>query len=270
MILRSVAALKYFLVLYGLLPAFASKPLTAQEKLPYRLIAHRGGVVDSTRAENSLASLEAAWQQGYAMVEIDLRLTKDGKLIIHHDNHFQRYFGDPRKVADMTWQEISRLSNGNHRVLQLEEALQHCSGKLKVMIDNKITGNDTLVWNKLFALLKQYNLYDSALTIGTSASTDFFRGKIKLSCTRQQLEDNMKRPDYHPAHYYLFSSDLSGEDVQWAKENNIQAVGVVNKWIFLSAGNTTGETEKKILDLKRTGLQWFQIDSEYLPYFTTP
>ncbi len=269
MILRSAVALKYYRGLYCLLLVLVSKFLSGQEKLPYHLIAHRGGVVDSIRAENSLASLEAAWQQGFKMVEIDVRLTRDKELVIHHDNNFQRYFGDPRKVADMTWHEISQLKSGNHRVLKLEEALQYCSGKLQVMIDNKISGNDTLVWNNLFALLKQYNLYDGALTIGTSESTDFFRGRIRLSCTRRQLEDNMKRPDYNPAHYYLFGSDLSAEDVRWAKENNIQAVGVVNKWVFLRNNASPHEIEKQILDLKKTGLEWFQIDSEYLPYFTT-
>lgn len=241
--------------------------VSAQEKLPYYLIAHRGGVVDSLKAENSLASLEAAWQQGFTMVEIDIRLTKDKALIIHHDNNFQRYFGDARKVSDMTWQEISVLKNNGHRVLRLEEALQYCSGKLQVMIDNKIPGNDTIVWHQLLSLLKQYNLLENALTIGTEASTDFFRGKIKLSCTRQQLEENMKRPDYHPTHYYLFGSGIPATDVLWAKQHNILAIGVVNKWVFLRNNTPADEIKKQILTLKNTGLTHFQIDSEYLPYF---
>ncbi len=259
--MRRLSKIFYGLLLLGCFQA------TVAQQLPYYLIAHRGGVVDSLKTENSLASLEAAWQQGFKMVEIDLRLTKDKELIIHHDNNFQRYFGDSRKVSDMTWQEISMLKTATHRVLKLEEALQFCSGKMQVMIDNKVPGNDTLVWKKLLDLLKQYDLLENALTIGTDESTDFFRGKIKLSCTRRQLEENMQRSDYAPTHYYLFGSDLSAADVKWAKQHGILAVGVVNKWVFLRNNIPPDKVKKQILELKNTGLTNFQIDSEYLPYF---
>ncbi len=265
---HSVVLIKHCRVWCCLFLTIISGSVTGQQKLPYHLIAHRGGVVDSLKPENSLAALKAAWQQGFAMVEIDVRLTKDGELILHHDPHFQRYYGDARKVSDMTWEEISMLRNGPHRVLKLEEALQYCAGKLNVMIDNKIPGNDTLVWNKLFSMLKRYDLYDGALTIGTDESTEFFRGKIKLSCTRQQLEHNMQRPDYHPTHYYLFSSELSKQDVRWAKVNGIQAVGVVNAWRFRRVGASPDDITQHIKAMQQTGLDWFQIDSEYLPFFT--
>ena len=57
----------------------------AQHGAGYFLIAHRGGVVDSARAENSLPALEEAARHGFNMVEVDLRVTKDGVLIINHD-----------------------------------------------------------------------------------------------------------------------------------------------------------------------------------------
>src|SRR5690606_24765534 len=59
----------------------------------YHLIAHRGGIVDSLTAENSLPALKKASKDGYWMVEVDLRLTRDSVLIIHHDPNFKRYFG---------------------------------------------------------------------------------------------------------------------------------------------------------------------------------
>ncbi|HRQ50330.1 MAG TPA: glycerophosphodiester phosphodiesterase family protein, partial [Agriterribacter sp.] len=180
----------------------------------YYLIAHRGGVVDSNRAENSLPAIKAAIEHGYKMVEIDLRLTKDSVLIIHHDMNFKRYFGVDKPVAEMTWGEISTLqSNTGSRVLQFEEALQYCSGKIDVMIDNKIKGNDTALFGNVVALLKKYGLQKGALMIGTEESTDFFTGRIKLSCTRKQLEENMLKPGYSPSHYYLFGNELSRDDV---------------------------------------------------------
>ena len=67
-----------------------------------RIIGHRGGVVDSTYAENSLASLKEAYNRGYYMVEIDVRLTKDSQLITQHDPHFLKYFGIAQKTNELT------------------------------------------------------------------------------------------------------------------------------------------------------------------------
>ncbi|HSB91532.1 MAG TPA: glycerophosphodiester phosphodiesterase family protein, partial [Flavitalea sp.] len=97
------------------------------QQSPYYLIAHRGGVVDSTYTENGLPALLAAIKRGYNMVEIDLRVSKDNVLIIQHDNNFKRYYGVDKAVKEMTWEEISKLRSDkdNSRVLRFEEVLQH-------------------------------------------------------------------------------------------------------------------------------------------------
>lgn len=242
-----------------------SSPITHTN---YYLIAHRGGVVDSSRAENSLPALKAAIERGYKMVEIDMRLTKDSVLIIHHDMNFKRYFGLDKPVSEMNWEEIRKLkSHTGSRVLKFEEALQYCSGKIEVMIDNKIQGNDTALFGRVFALLKKYKLDKAALMIGTDESTDFFTGKIKLSCTRKQLEENMLKPGYRPSHYYLFGSELTRDDVEWARRNNILAVGVINAWRYRRSANPAAEAEKDAQRLKATGLNHFQVDSEFERFF---
>ena len=235
----------------------------------YYLIAHRGGVVDSTYTENGLPALTAAIKRGYKMVEIDLRMTKDSVLIIQHDNNFKRYYGVNRAVNEMTWDEISKLRSNkdNSKVLLFEEALQHCSGKMQVMIDNKIDGNDTVLFYKVVSLLKQYHLDKEALMIGTDGSTAYFTGKIKLSCTRKQLEENMLKPGYKASHYYLFGADLTKDDIEWAAKNKIQAVGVVNEWRYKRARTSKEDIEKDVEQLKSTGLKYFQIDSIYDRYF---
>lgn len=236
----------------------------------YFLIAHRGGVVDSARAENSLPALQAAIDRGYQMVEVDLRVSSDGRLIINHDPNFRKYYQVNRSVSEMTWAEISKLvsDRGGSRVLLFEEVLQYCKGQIQIMIDNKIPGNDTMLFQQVVDLLKQNGMQEQALMIGTTASTPFFTGKIKLSCTRTQLENNMQKPDYDPSHYYLFGADLTKEDVDWAKQNHILAVGVVNEWRYRRTNATKEQIREDIQHLKDTGLTYFQIDSVYEPYFT--
>src|SRR5690554_3880171 len=192
----------------------------AQASSDYRLIAHRGGVVDSLTAENSLQALQKAAEKGYWMVEVDLRLTKDSVLITHHDRNFKRYYGVDKALASMTWEEVSPLKGDKgNRVLLFEEILRFCrDNNLNVMIDNKIQGFDSLLFNNVYELVKQYELEEQAMMIGTTASTPFFTGKIRLSCTRSQLEENMLKEDYDPSHYYLFSSNISPADAQWASD----------------------------------------------------
>lgn len=228
----------------------------------YHLIAHRGGVVDEHTAENSRESIEKAIAHGYWMIEIDLRVTKDGVMIINHDRDFKRYYNIDKTVDQMTWEEIKKLRSANGQtVLKFEDALKLCKGKMQVMIDNKIKGNDTVLFGNMINLLKKYGLYEKALTIGTDESTEFFTGKIKLSCTRQQLEDNMKKPGFRPGDYYLFSNNITKDDVDWAQRNNILVVGVLNSWALK---NNSREDIKKIAeDMKASGVKYFQVDSEY-------
>ncbi len=214
-----------------------------------------------------MAALQKAIDSGYYMVEIDVRLTKDSVLITQHDAHFRKYFDTDLLVTDMTWKEIQSLRHpSGYHVLLLEEVLTHCQGKIQVMLDNKISGMDEALFTKVVELLKKYNLDQDALMIGSSASTEFFTGKIRLSCTRSQLEANRTREDYSPDHYYLFARDISREDVEWAKEQGIMTVAAINSFTFPQDAimeSARQKTEK----LKENGVTVFQIDGIFEDFF---
>lgn len=244
----------------------------AQRAPGYFLIAHRGGIVDSSRAENSLPALEGAAEHGFDMVEIDLRVTKDGVLIINHDADLKKYYGVDRRVTDMTWPELQVLKSdrGGSGVLPFEEVLRYCRDKkMGVMIDNKIKGFDSLLFVRVVALLKKYKLQRTALMIGTDESTDFFTGKVKLSCTRRQLEDNRSKPGYKAGNYYLFSSDISKEDVEWAGKQGIMVVGAINEWHYARSARPEEDAERDIKKLRAAGVRCYQIDSIYERFFRT-
>lgn len=229
----------------------------------FYLIAHRGGIVDSTNVENSIPALNAAIIQGYRMVEMDMRLTKDSMLIIQHDKNFKRYYGVDSNVADMTWKQINRLvSDRGSKVASLEEEFKHCQGHVQVMLDNKIKGNDTIVWRKLIDLLKKYDLLDSAITIGTDESSAWFTGKIRLSASRQQLDENSRKPGYKSSDYYLFGDvkSMTSADVEWARQQGIMVIGAVNLFAYKNGGLPAAF--KDIETLKSWGVTRFQIDSE--------
>lgn len=67
-------------------------------------IAHRGA--SAYAQESSAASIEKAAELGADMVEVDVRVTKDGIPVIAHDPDLKRVFGINAQVADLTLDEI--------------------------------------------------------------------------------------------------------------------------------------------------------------------
>jgi len=74
------------------------------------IIAHRGASHDAP--ENTLAAIRLAWQQGADAVEVDVQLSKDGKLVVIHDDNTKRSGRFARKVNAQTLDELRKLDVG--------------------------------------------------------------------------------------------------------------------------------------------------------------
>jgi glycerophosphoryl diester phosphodiesterase len=94
----ALGAMAWTLILLG--------PATAQD-----LVAHRGASYDAP--ENTLAAFRLAWEQGADAIEGDFMLTRDGKIVCHHDKTLRRTAGDPRAVAEVTLAEIRSMEVGS-------------------------------------------------------------------------------------------------------------------------------------------------------------
>lgn len=75
--------------------------------------AHRG--VAQKAPENTEGAFQAAVDEGYEGIELDIRMSRDGEIVVCHDGHFSRLTcGHPTKycirhLADMTWEELSQI-----------------------------------------------------------------------------------------------------------------------------------------------------------------
>ena len=85
------------------------------------IFAHRG--YSAKYPENSLRAFEEAFKAGADGIELDVRLTKDGKLIVFHDPDMKRIFGLDKKGRDMDYSDIEKLRFGGEKVPTLEEVL---------------------------------------------------------------------------------------------------------------------------------------------------
>ena len=107
------------------------------EKLTGFRYAHRG-LHGPGAPENSLAAFRRAAERGYG-AELDIRLTKDGRLAVIHDATLERMCGVPERVADWTAVELSalRLGDTEERVPFLEEVLPLFAGRAPLIVELK-------------------------------------------------------------------------------------------------------------------------------------
>jgi len=76
-----------------------------------KILAHRG--VSLTAPENTLPAFAAALEQGLAGIELDVQMSKDGHLIVIHDERVDRTTNGKGLVKDMTLEEIKGLDAGS-------------------------------------------------------------------------------------------------------------------------------------------------------------
>jgi len=106
-----------------------------------QIIAHRG---DSGLApENTWPAIERAIEIGVDMVEVDVRMTKDGVPVLLHFERLEHTTTGNGLLADHTWEEIQRLDAGawkdpefaGERVLSLEDVLDLTRGRVPLNLD---------------------------------------------------------------------------------------------------------------------------------------
>ncbi len=93
-------------------------------------IAHRGEPVGER--ENTLPAFAAAVALGADVVELDLRLTSDGVVVVLHDQTLARLWGRDADVGDMTLADVQELGHGEVRVPTLVEVLVAVPSSLMV------------------------------------------------------------------------------------------------------------------------------------------
>ena len=75
------------------------------------IIGHRGA--SAVAPENTLAAFRKAIAVGADGIEFDVRLTRDGVPVVIHDSTLRRTGGVNKRVADLSWQELSQVDVGS-------------------------------------------------------------------------------------------------------------------------------------------------------------
>ena len=119
----------------------------APGSLDYPLVvAHRGGA--GLAPENTLAAFRMALEVGADAIELDVRLTRDGRVAVIHDRTVDRTTGGRGPVGSYTLAELKALDAGSwfgpqylgERVPTLEEVFDAVPGDFPVYVEMKARG----------------------------------------------------------------------------------------------------------------------------------
>ncbi len=121
------------------------------------IYAHRGLFDNKKIVENTISAFKKALKSSFD-IELDIRLTKDNKIIVFHDDNLKRLTGVDRLVSDMTYDELKnvKLLDTDEVIPTLEEVLNLVSGKVTLLIEIKDYLSKGML-NKLDRLLLDYN-----------------------------------------------------------------------------------------------------------------
>lgn len=150
-ILACLAAAYLFLIF----PRMTGTP----DRKPFeRDFAHRGLWNEAEGIpENSLPAFERAAQQDFA-IELDVQLSKDGEVVVFHDETLSRMCGVEGKVCEKTLAELKALRLGGtaEAIPTFSEVLAAVNGRVPLLVELKGESSDDSLCYKVAPILDAY------------------------------------------------------------------------------------------------------------------
>ncbi|TAJ97871.1 glycerophosphodiester phosphodiesterase [bacterium] len=133
-------------------------------------IAHRGS--SGSYPENTRLAFEKAIEAGVDMIEIDCQLSKDGHVVVFHDERLQRTTGAKGYVKGKTLRQLKKLDAGawfkksfkGEKILTLEEVMEIVVGKADLNLEIKhVPRGPVGLEIKILFILSHYDYLERAI-----------------------------------------------------------------------------------------------------------
>ena len=148
----------------------------AQIKMPARgICAHRGASL--SHPENTIAAFKEAIRLGAHMIELDLALTKDNKIVVLHDSTIDRTTNGSGDIKDWTLKDLKQLDAGSFKGPQFKgEQIPTFQEALSIMPENiwlnvHLKGGEALAILSTKEIVLQDRLHQCFLACGTNAAS---------------------------------------------------------------------------------------------------
>lgn len=188
--LAAVAVLVTLAVLFMLAPGRRNAELDKYKSVKY---AHRG-LHDGERAENSLSAFAAAKSEGYG-IELDVRLSRGGELVVFHDATLERMTGACGRVIDYTADELKRMNlrDTGEGIPTFREVLRLIDGAVPLLIEIKQDTDESGVAERFIEEIRDYcgdyiveSFNPMALRVLRRARPDILRGILSMNYMKNE------------------------------------------------------------------------------------
>ncbi|MEX0719901.1 MAG: glycerophosphodiester phosphodiesterase [Balneolaceae bacterium] len=137
------------------------------------VIAHRGA--SAYYPENTMSAFKAAYELGAEMIELDITLSKDGEIVVIHDEKLGRTTNRKGRVVDFTLEQLKELDAGSwfdasftsEKIPTLEEVLIFAKDKIALNIEIKteaVTKNTfSGIEERSLELVKKYGMEEHVI-----------------------------------------------------------------------------------------------------------
>ncbi|MCY4109987.1 MAG: glycerophosphodiester phosphodiesterase family protein [Chloroflexi bacterium] len=150
------------------------------------IFAHRGDAANAP--ENTLPAFESALSKGADGIELDVYLTSDGKLVVHHDHYLGRTNEGSGFIGDFTLAELQRLDAGSwfdtafsgERMPTLEQVLDLGRGGMRFQIEMK--SSSTAIVHRVHETVSRSGLADAVDLTSFHVPLLVEAGRLKPRC----------------------------------------------------------------------------------------
>lgn len=133
------------------------------------ITAHRGSSIIAP--ENTISAFKQAVDDMADYAELDVHLTRDGKVVVIHDVSLKRTTGLKENVFDITYNTIQDLDAGswfgeqfvNERIPTLEDVLLVVGNDIKLNIEIKYNKNEGELTEKVVELIEEYDFVNNCV-----------------------------------------------------------------------------------------------------------
>jgi glycerophosphoryl diester phosphodiesterase len=123
-------------------------------------VGHRGA--SEYEPENTISSFKRAIEMGSDAIELDVHRTKDGELVVIHDEDVSKTTNGEGKVGELTLKEIKELEvEGGEEIPSLEEAFDFIDKRVKILVELKEAG----YVEQVYGLIKEKDQLDNVIVI---------------------------------------------------------------------------------------------------------
>lgn len=177
--------------------------------------------------ENSLASIQQAIDTKVDIVEVDVNTTKDGILVLMHDNEINRTTNGKGYISDYTFEELQKFNltfNGtvtNHKIPTLNQVLTLAKDKIILNLDIKRVDVNKLyqqlkvnkMQNEVFSFIWDKRKIDKILKIDADYAI------LPEVSNRIQMEYYLENVTSKLQHFN--EKSFNDENMSWAKKNDL-------------------------------------------------